>query len=82
MASDKEKYQARLEKMSKDEIREKLPLFGHKKKLAALDELIARAQDQELKSRSRKETTELIGALAALALAVFAVIALIYLAQL
>ncbi len=82
MAFDKEKFQARLQKMSADEIRKTLPFFDHKKKSAALDELAARAQDEELKAPSRKETTELIGALAALALAVFAVIALIYLAQL
>ncbi len=81
-SSDKEKYQARLEKMSKDEILENLPNFGNKKKSAAIDELMARGRDQELKSRPRKETARWIGVLAVLALAVFAVIALMYLAQL
>ncbi len=82
MASDKERLQAWLEKMNADEIREKLPHFRGKKKSAAIDELVARAQDEELKALSRKETTELIGALAVLALAVFSVIALFYLALL
>ena len=80
MASDKERFQAQLQKMSADEIREKLPLFDHKRKLAAIDELIAR--DEELKSRSRKMAARRRGVLYAVVLAVFAVIALIYLAQL
>ncbi len=79
MASDKEKYQAWLEKTSADEIREKLPHFRGKKKSAAIDELVARAQDEELKSRPRKETAQWLGVLCAV---VLAVIALIYFTQL
>ena len=81
-SADKEKYQARLEKMSKDEILENLPNFGNKKKSADIDELMARGRDQELKARSRKKSARWIGVLAVLALAVCAVITLIILAQL
>ena len=80
MASfDKEEFQDRLDRMSADEIREKLPLFGHNKKSAALDELIARGRDQELKSRSRKEIAKWMGVLCAVVLAVFALITLNFL---
>ncbi len=79
MASDKERRQAWLEKMNADEIREPLPNFGGKKKSAAVDELAARAQDEELKSRPRKETAQWLGVLCAVMLAV---IALIYFTQL
>ncbi len=80
MASfDKEKFRARLEKMSAEEIREKLPHFRGKKKSAAFDELAALGRAEELKSRSRKETARWIGVLCAV---VLAVIALIYFTQL
>ena len=79
MVSDKERLQAWLEKMNADEIREPLPLFGGKKKSAAVDELAARAQDEELKYQSRKETAQWLGVLCAV---VLAVIALIYFTQL
>ncbi len=79
MAFDKEKFQAWLEKTSADEIREKLPNFSRKKKSMAFDELVARAQDEELKPRSRKETAQWLGILCAVMLAV---IALIYFTQL
>ncbi len=79
MASDKERFQAWLEKMNADEVREKLPHFRGKKKSAALDELAARGRDQELKARSRKETAQWLGVLCAV---VLAVIALIYFTQL
>ncbi len=91
MASfDIEKFKAELKKMSTDEIREKLPNFRGKKKSAAIDmltararaaidELVARAQDEEIKSRSRKETAKWMGVLCAV---VLAVIALIYFTQL
>ena len=82
MAFDIEKFQARLEKTSADEIREKLPHFRGKKKSAAIDELVARAQDEELKAQSWKETAQWIGVLALLALAVCAFITLIYLTRL
>ncbi len=71
MASDKEKFQAWLEKTSTDEIRETLPNFGGTKKSVALDELTARA----------RVTARGIGILAALVLAVCAVITLNYLGQ-
>ncbi len=79
MAFDKEKFQARLQKMRADEIRVKLPNFSRKKKSAANDELVARAQDEELKALSRKEAARWIGVLAVLALAVCAVIVLLFL---
>ncbi len=79
MVSDKEKFQAWLEKTSADEIHEKLPHFGGKKKSVAIDELVARARDEELKPRSRKETAQWLGILCAVMLAV---IALIYFTQL
>jgi len=90
---DKEKFQARLENTSVDEIREKLPRFRGKKKSAAMgmltararaaiDELVARGRDQELKARPRKETALRIGVLYAAVLTVFAVITLLYLALL
>ena len=79
MAFDKEEFQDRLDKMSANEIRENLPHFKGKKKSAALDELVARAQDEELKSRPWKETAQWLGILCAV---VLAVIALIYFTQL
>jgi len=94
MASfDKEKFQARLEKMSTDEIHEKMPNFRGKKKSAASDELVARvraaidesvarARDEKIKSRSRKETARRTVVLCAVVLAICAVITLVYLALL
>ena len=93
MAFDKEKFQAWLENTSVDEIREKLPRFRGKKKSAAIDmltararaaidELVARAQDEEIKSRSRKETARRTVVLCAVVLAICAVITLLYLALL
>ncbi len=79
---DKEKFQAWLENTSVDEIREKLPNFRGKKKSAAIDELVARAQDEELKPRSRKETARRTVVLCAVVLAICAVITLLYLALL
>ena len=81
MASfDKEKFKARLEKMSTDEIRENLPNFRGKKKSAALNELTARGRDQELKSQStRKETAQWKGVIVAAVIAACTLIALIIL---
>ncbi len=79
MVSDKEKFQAWLENTSVDEIREKLPRFRGKKKSAAIDMLTARARDEKIKSRPRKETAQWLGVLCAV---VLAVIALIYFTQL
>ena len=93
MASDKERFQAWLEKMNADEVREKLPHYRGMKKLAASDELaarvraavdesVARARDEEIKSRSRKETARRTVVLCAVVLAICAVITLVYLALL
>ncbi len=82
MAFDKEEFQDRLEKMSADEIRETLPFFVGKKKSAAIDELVARAQDEERKSRSQKKAALRIGVIYAVVIAVCALIALIYFTQL
>ncbi len=79
MAFDKKKFQARLEKMSADEIRVKLPHFGGTKKSAAIDELAARARDEELKVWTRKKSARRRGVLYAVVLAVFAVITLLFL---
>ncbi len=65
--------------MSADEIREKLPHFRGKKKSVALDELTARAQDEELKAWTRKMAARRRGVLYAVVLAVFAVITLLFL---
>ena len=79
MAFDKKKFQARLEKMSADEIRVKLPHFGGTKKSVALDELTARGRDQELKAPSRKETAQWTRVIVAVVLVACALIALIIL---
>ena len=82
MAFDKKKFQARLQKMSADEIRKNLPFFDHKKKPVAIDELAARAQDEELKALSQKNAALRIGVIYAVVIAVCALIALIYFTQL
>ncbi len=83
MASfDKEEFKARLQKMSTDEIHEKLRGFNHREKSVAIDELAARARDEELKAWTRKKSARRTVVLCAVVLAVFAVITLIYLAQL
>ncbi len=79
MVSDKERLRAWLEKMNADEIREKLPHFRGKKKSAAIDELVARAQDEELKSWTRKKSARRTVVLVAVVLAACALIALIIL---
>ena len=82
MAFDKKKFKARLQKMRADEIRVTLPHFRGKKKSAAIDELVARAQDEELKALSQKKAALRIGVIYAVVIAVCALIALIYFTQL